>query len=141
MLRISFPAACFRITRDGGSSESKVLHTHLHALEKEEVHLPEFVGKGGTITTLDRDLLVLTQQGKIVVIGPGAKEGVYVDGRVPMGNSEWETFTDRGSPDIVGDIRVVGILLTEIKQGNFICSSYTTIPLESAFGSDCHLRS
>lgn len=36
--RISFLAMYFRITRDDGSSERKILHTHLYALEKDEVH-------------------------------------------------------------------------------------------------------
>ena len=119
MPQISFLAGSFLTARDGGSSESQILHTHLYALKREEAHLPRFIGKGGAIASLGRDLLVLTPRGRIVVISLGAKEGIRVDGRVPMENPEWEASIDHDSSDIDGNIRVAGILLTEVKPEIF----------------------
>lgn len=68
------------------------------------VLLREFIGQGGAIASLDRDLLVVTSQGKIAVIEPDVKEEVYVAGSVPMGQSDWDTLTSRDSLNVIGTI-------------------------------------
>lgn len=117
--RVPFQVTSFRRVQDGGSSASEILHTHFYPFEKEQILLRPFVGTGGSIATLDRDLLVITPRGKIAVIRPGAKEEVDVAGSVPMGQSDWDTLTRRDSPNVVGTIRVAGIVLKKRGLGKF----------------------
>lgn len=111
--RLSFLGTCFRTATEG-----QILHTHLYALEKKEVLLQKFAGKGGAIASLSRDLLVVTPRGRIAVIGPDAKESIYIAGNVPMEKSDRETAR-HDLLDIAGQIRVVGILLKEHQPGEF----------------------
>lgn len=119
MPQVPFLVTCFRRVQDGDSLAGEILHTQFYPLEKEEVLLREFIGQGGAIASLDRDLLVVTPQGKIAVIEPDAKEEVYVAGSVSMGQSDWDTLTSRDLLNVVGTIRVAGIVLKERGLGKF----------------------
>lgn len=119
MPRVLFLATCFHKVQDSDSSAGEILHAQFYPLEKEEVLLREFTGQRGTIASLDCALLVVTSQGKIAVIEPDAKEEVYVAGSVSKGQSNWDTLTSRDSLNVVGTIRVAGIVLKGRGLGKF----------------------
>ena len=91
-----------------------LIQTHLYALEREAVYMQPFAATGGGIASLGDDLLVVTPRGRIALIDASGRIA-YLDGRVPMNESQLQAHTINVNPAFnASRFRVADILVKEL---------------------------